>query len=88
MDRGLERKRAWGRDVGRKAAGAAVTLCVTAVLLAPAAWAADESDENMQRGGIAIVVILLIAAIWFFGFRNKDEGEGAATDGGPPSDDT
>jgi hypothetical protein len=67
-------------DRGTKALAGVVSVVTTLVLLTPAAWAGDNIDRNsdgFKRGAIAIVVLLLIAGIWFFVFRGKEDDSSA-----------
>jgi hypothetical protein len=74
MDRG-------NLDRGKKALIGVLSVAVTLALLAPAAWAGDNVDRDsdaFKRGAIAVVVVLLIAAIWFFVFRGKGDDSSAS----------
>jgi hypothetical protein len=64
---------------GKKAFVGALGVLTTFVLLTPAAFAGevDSDNEDYQLGAIAIVVLLIIAAIWFFVFRGKGDDTGA-----------
>jgi hypothetical protein len=76
MDRGIV-------GLGRKALVTTVAMATSFVLLAPAAFAGadlnDDGDAEEERMGIAVVVILLIAIIWFFVYRNR-QGDEAGDD--------
>jgi hypothetical protein len=66
-------------DQGKKAVAGAVAALTTFVLIATPAFAGDvDSDnEDYQLGAIAIVVLLFIAAIWFFVFRGRGDDSGS-----------
>jgi hypothetical protein len=66
---------------GRKAAVAALTAVTTFVLVAPAAFAGSDIDKDSDRGKLGLIalgVLILIAAIWFFVFRGKEDDSSAS----------
>jgi hypothetical protein len=68
-------------DRGTKALTGILSVATTLVLLAPAAWAGNDVDKDsdgFKRGAIAVVVLLLIAAIWFFVFRGRGDDSSAS----------
>ena len=64
----------------RKLLAGAVAAGLAFVLTAPAAFAGadinDDGDPDMERAAIAVVVVLLVGAIWFFVFRGGDDDTG------------
>ena len=65
-------------DLGKKTVVAGLALATSAVLLAPAAYAGevDTESDDFKRGAFALVVLLIIAAVWFFVFRNTEDDTG------------
>lgn len=75
-------------DQSKKLLAGAITAGLTFVLLAPAAMAGvdvnDDGDPDLERAAVAVIVVLLIATLWFFVFRGGDDDTG--TDNRDPED--
>lgn len=68
-------------DWGKKALAGVLSVATTLVLLSSTAWAGnnvDKDSDGFKRGAIAVVVLLLIAGIWFFVFRGKEDDSSAS----------
>ena len=68
-------------EQGRKLLIGALAAGLMFTLSAQAAFAGadlnDDGDPDLERAAIAVIVVLLVAVIWFFVFRGKEDDTGS-----------